>query len=126
MVVTGRGGAKRAATTRHYFELDTVVPGWAVLNVTAEVVAWSLGEEIASVRGQPRQHIVRYASGAFTSKWQFWIDVPRDDPAVDIEIFVKHFDGLAPHVKGMLGDFGEFVSPVGLTVWQRRYSFPRP
>jgi len=110
-------------TKRHYFQLDTVSAGWAVLNITADIRAWSLGDEIASVQSDPRQHIVRYASGAFTSKWQFWIDVPRDDSTVEVELFVKHFGDLEPHVAAMVSEFGEHVSAVGLTQWQRTYTF---
>ncbi len=56
-------GPRHVPTKRHYFELDTVIAGWAVLNITADIRAWSLGDEIASVLGSPRQHVVRYASG---------------------------------------------------------------
>ena len=122
--ITGQQAVpKRAPSKRHYFELDTASAGWAVLNITANIHAWSLGDEIASVRGNRRQHIVRYASGAYTRKWQFWIDVPRDDSSVEVDLFVKHFDSLEPHVAAMISEFGEHVSAVGLTVWQRHYKF---
>ena len=116
-------GPGRVPTKRHYFELDTVAAGWAVLNITGDIRAWSLGDEIASVQGSPRQHIVRYASGAFTRKWKFWVDVPRDDPSVEVDLFVKHFEDLEPHVAAMVSELGEHVSAVGLTVWQRQYTF---
>ena len=109
-------------TTRHYLELDTAGPAWAVLNITAEIVAWSLGEEIASVKGAPNQHVVRYASGPHTSKWQFWIDVPRNDSSVDVELFVKHFD-VEPHVAQLVSEFGDHISPVALTTYQRHYTY---
>lgn len=110
------------ALRRHYFELNTVQPGWAVLNITANVVNWSLGKDVARVHNSPREHIVRYASGPFTTMWQFWIDVPRQDSEVHFQLFVKHFD-LAPHVAEMMTQFEDWVSPVGLTTWQRDYTF---
>ncbi len=73
-----------------------------------------------------RSHFKRFPLarwlGAFTSKWQFWIDVPRNDSSVEVDLYVKHFN-LEAHVAGMISEFGEHVSAVGLTVWQRQYMF---
>lgn len=113
---------KSRSLKRQYFELDTIHPGWAVLNITADIVNWSLGNEIASVRGSPREHIVRYASGPYTTKWQFWMDVPKHDSEVNIQLYVKHFT-LVPHVSRMVEEFEDWTSPVGLTTWQRNYTF---
>ena len=110
------------ALKRQYFELNTVQPGWAVLNITANVVHWSLGKDIASVHDRPMEHIVRYASGPHTTVWQFWIDVPKHDSQVTIQLYVKHFR-LAPHVSEMVEQFEDWVSPVGLTTWQKTFRF---
>ncbi len=110
------------ALKRQYFELNTIEPGWAVLNITANIVNWSLGKDIAAVQNSPREHIVRYASGPYTTRWQFWIDVPKHDSNVTIQLYVKHFR-LAPHVSDMMTEFEEWVSPVGLTVWQQGFAF---
>ena len=114
--------AKSKSLKRHYFELDTVLPGWAVLNITANVVNWSMGKEIATTMGKPNEHIARYASGPYTTKWQFWIDVPKESPSIHISLYVKHFQ-LASHASEMLQGFNEWVSPVSVTTWQRKYVY---
>lgn len=44
----GEENAPAAGLSRWYFELDTARPAWAVLNITGEVAAWSLGPEVAT------------------------------------------------------------------------------
>eukprot|EP00889_Picochlorum_renovo_P006629 jgi/Picre1/33659/NNA_001139.t1 len=105
---------------RKHFELDTVFPGWAVLNITGDIVQWSLGEHVASVDSTNAQHIVRYASGPYTTVWRFWIDVPKENSEVTITMYVKHFK-LAPYAEDILHGIKRWISPATVTTWQRTY-----
>lgn len=105
---------------RKHFELDTVFPGWAVLNITGDIVQWSLGEHVASVDSTNAQHIVRYASGPYTTVWRFWIDVPKENSDVTITMYVKHFK-LAPYAEDILHGIKSWISPATVTTWQRTY-----
>ena len=111
---------KAQSLKRKHFELDTVLPGWAVLNITGDIVQWSLGERVASVDSTNAQHIVRYASGPYTTLWKFWIDVPKENPDVTITMYVKHFK-LAPYAEDILHGIKDWISPATVTTWQRTY-----
>ena len=108
---------------RKYFELDTALPGWAVLNITGQVRGWSVGKDgIARVKGYPDQHIVRYASGPYTTKWKFWLDVSSENPSINIDVFVKHMK-ISPRARMLLQGIPEWISSVSLTAWQESYNF---
>jgi len=108
---------------RKYFELDTVLPGWAVLNITGHVTGWSIGKDgIARVRGYPNQHIVRYASGPYTTKWKFWLEVSNNNPSVKVDVFVKHLK-ISPRARMLLQGTPEWISSISLTAWQESYVF---
>lgn len=107
---------------RIHFELDTVLPGWAVLNITGIISSWSLGPRIAQVPESNLYHIVRYSSGPHTTKWRLWIDVPENHSNGQIDLYVKHLK-LAPYAIEILDGIPDWVSTGTLTAWQSTIYF---
>ena len=118
---------------RWYFELDTVRPGWAVLNITGgDVEAWSLGPEVASTRIPTATtttttptatcHMVRYASGARISKWRFWVETAAD-ARIQIELFVKHLEPISKQLQGMVEGVPVWVSPAAVVTYHSLWQF---
>jgi hypothetical protein len=110
---------------RIHLELDTIHSAWAVLNITGDVRAWSLGPEVATApiasHGASKYHIVRYASGYGTTRWRFWVDVARDE-CLRIELFVKHLQE-TPEIGRIMQAMQPWVSAAGVTMWRSSWEF---
>lgn len=102
--------------TRVYLLLDTIQPAWAVLNITGKVTGWSLNDKVAVTDDSIDVHMVRYAANAFTSTWEFWLDIPQGE-SVECTAYVKHLDATQP-IKEIVSLLPEWVSPVAVTTWQ--------
>ena len=113
---------------RWHLELDTVRAAWAVLNITGDIHAWSLGPEVASTQipgTNSTCHMVRYASGVQTHRWKFWIDAPKKatgDVALHIELFVKHLQPSEAAQK-VVDALPDWVSPTAVTTWHSIWDF---
>lgn len=100
---------------RLHLELDTVKPAWAVLNITGNVVHWSLNDKVAHTDSDT-VHMVRYASKVYTTTWSFWLDVEVDESVI-IKVYVKHLDE-TEELRGVVREVPEWVSPIAVTTWQ--------
>lgn len=111
---------------RIHLELDTIQSAWAVLNISGDVRAWSLGPEVAtasdgSLHAGSKYHIVRYASGYGTTRWRFWVDVARDT-SLHIELFVKHLQE-TQEIRSIMESLQPWVSAAGVTMWRSSWEF---
>jgi Peptidase family M28 len=133
--INGEVFNKKLNTRRIYLQLDTVRSAWAVMNITGDLSAWSLGSEIAianrkdisttsgtSGRHIPEQHMVRYASGVGTHQYKFWLEPKEDEKKIKIELFVKHIEPSVPAQK-ILDSMAEWVSPAAVTTWHSTWEF---
>ena len=118
---------------RWYLELDTVQSAWAVLNLSADIQAWSIGPEVMQIRNKNiKEHssnssadaysIVRYASGFETSKWSMWIDLPKGSQ-FHVDLYVKWLEGHASDAKDIFQSMPSWTSPSLLTTWISSWDF---
>jgi hypothetical protein len=121
-----------AATGRHfqdkriYLQLDTVRSAWAVMNITGDLSAWSLGSEIAIANRKdstvPEQHMVRYASGVGTHQYKFWLQPKEKGQTIKIELFVKHIEPSVP-AQQIMNEMQDWTSPAAVTTWHSTWEF---
>jgi hypothetical protein len=125
---------KTHPNNRIYLQLDTVRSAWAVMNITGDLSAWSLGSDIAIAnrkdilgntggRHIPEKHMVRYASGVGTSKFKFWLE-PKEsqNQKIKIELFVKHLEP-SVHAQQLMNEMEAWVSPAAVTTWHSTWEF---
>jgi len=105
---------------RLHLELNTVKAAWAVLNITGNVVHWSLNDKVAHTE-KDTVHMVRYASKVYTTAWSFWLDVEVDESVI-IKVYVKHLDE-TEQLRGVVREMPEWVSPIAVTTWQLERQF---
>lgn len=126
-------GASAAAgdAKRIYLKLDTVRSAWAVMNITGDLSAWSLGTEIAIANRKdigtngntvPEQHMVRYASGVGTHEYKFWLEPKETGQILKIELFVKHIEPSLP-AQQIIDEMQDWVSPAAVTTWRSTWEF---
>lgn len=133
--------------TRWHLELDTVHPGWAMLNISADIRAWSIGSQVPQVdiqnacstvgvakcarngtniaypaEGQALCSMVRYASSFETTKWMMWLDVPKGSH-LHVDLYVKHLEGHTQEARALVDNMPSWTSPALLTTWVSSWDF---
>ncbi|KAL4547458.1 hypothetical protein Ndes2526B_g06708 [Nannochloris sp. 'desiccata'] len=116
---------------RIYLKLDTVRSAWAVMNITGDLSAWSLGTEVAIANRKdirvskstvPEQHMVRYASGVGTHQYKFWLQPKKEGQTIKIELFVKHIEPSVP-AQQIMNEMEDWVSPAAVTTWHSTWEY---
>ena len=137
------------SSKRIYLQLDTVRSAWAVMNITVDLSAWSLGSDIAVANRKetaasgsgsgsdknshaapsqqeqqhvPEQHMVRYASGTGTRPFKFWLEPKQENSKINIELFVKHLEP-SPAAQQILDSMADWTSPAAVTTWHSTWEF---
>jgi hypothetical protein len=118
--ITPSSSSSSSSYRRLHLELDTVKAAWAVLNITGNVMHWSLNDKVAHTE-RGTVHMVRYASKVYTTVWSFWLDVKVDESVI-IKVYVKHLDE-TEELKGLVSEMPEWVSPIAVTTWQLERQF---
>ncbi|KAL4421351.1 hypothetical protein ABPG75_010642 [Micractinium tetrahymenae] len=103
-------------------ELDTGKPGaWGVMNMTGEVLRWSLTDRVAStdIEGGGVSHMVRFAANMYARTHRFWLDVPAGQQ-LSVRVLVKHVED-SPAAAALLADMPDWTSPAVVVSYQSRW-----
>ncbi|KAL4424855.1 hypothetical protein ABPG77_011105 [Micractinium sp. CCAP 211/92] len=103
-------------------QLDTGKPGaWGVMNITGEVVGWSLTDKVAvtALEAGGASHMVRFAANVYARTHSFWLDVPAGQ-RLSVRLLVKHVEE-SPAVAALLADMPGWTSPAAVVSYQSRW-----